>query len=397
MKGEKLLQFLKRHPDWENVFFILEALQKKGFEALLAGGCVRDALLEKLPGDFDIATSAKPEDVKNTFPKTEDHAEKYGSIGVLQKGTYVEVTTFRQDGSYKDGRHPESVRFSSRKEDASRRDFTVNAFYLDPFQKKVLDDFEGLKDLKEGVIRCVGDPKIRFEEDHLRLLRAVRFAIQLDFSLEEKTSEAVKNQASSIAKIPKERIYKEISKMFSFKKNRSAINLLKEQGLFSFVCPYWEGWGLTSVENKEISFSAFFAFTFLKEKGQVDLKTYVSKLKESSFPGAKTKKIKALCDTLPQMLESKNKGERLLFLKTHPELMELLYFFISFEKEPWKGIRERFKEGLEEPWLKGEDFLEQGFKEGPKLGQILKKSYQKQLEGEFENKKELKKWALSKK
>ena len=163
---------MRKHSQWPLVKEILQDLHLKGYKAYLAGGGVRDLLLGKLPGDLDVATSAPPNVVENLYEKTLDVGKAFGTIVVVRDSEQVEVTTFRQDGPYKDGRHPSFVEFCGEKEDASRRDFTINSMFYKPFSEKLIDYFNGRKDLSSKVIKTVGKAHARFEEDKLRLLRA---------------------------------------------------------------------------------------------------------------------------------------------------------------------------------------------------------------------------------
>ena len=171
----------------EKVRQIIEQIQKHGFEAYAVGGCVRDSLLGRTPDDWDITTSAKPQEVKAIFPRTIDTGIEHGTVTVMMGKEGFEVTTYRIDGAYLDGRHPESVEFSSNLvEDLKRRDFTINAMAYNE-QQGLVDVFEGIEDMQRKVIRCVGNPKERFGEDALRMMRAIRFSAQLGFEIEEET------------------------------------------------------------------------------------------------------------------------------------------------------------------------------------------------------------------
>ena len=204
---------------------IIDKLEEAGFEAYAVGGCIRDSLLGREPEDWDITTSARPDEVKQIFKRTVDTGIKHGTVTVLLKHRLsefnpdkyelrpYEVTTYRVDGEYRDGRHPESVSFSSLlTEDLRRRDFTVNALaYNDSFG--LVDEFDGLSDMDGRCIRCVGDPDERFTEDALRILRAVRFEAQLGFEIEEHTANAITGHADKLSLVSKERIQAELSKL----------------------------------------------------------------------------------------------------------------------------------------------------------------------------------------
>lgn len=213
-KKMKITNTSKLHIELPNsVKKIISILSKEGYEAFAVGGCVRDSILNRNPDDWDITTSAKPEDVKRIFNRTFDTGIEHGTVTVRMGGESYEVTTYRIEGEYKDSRHPESVEFTSDlKEDLMRRDFTINAMAYND-QAGLVDEFDGIKDLKEKTIRCVGNPYERFSEDALRILRAVRFAAQLGFEIEEETKKAMKELAPNLQNISAERIQTELEKL----------------------------------------------------------------------------------------------------------------------------------------------------------------------------------------
>ena len=196
----------------EQVNSILESLQKSGYEAYVVGGCVRDALLGREPNDWDITTSALPMEVKSVFPRTIDTGLQHGTVTVLCGGTGYEVTTFRVDGVYEDGRHPKEVTFTpSLREDLKRRDFTINAMAYNN-ESGLVDLFGGQKDLENGIVRAVGDPVQRFTEDALRIMRAIRFSAQLGYEIEPETLRAASALAPNLRRISSERIREELEK-----------------------------------------------------------------------------------------------------------------------------------------------------------------------------------------
>ncbi len=194
---------------------IVRHLQSAGFSAFWVGGCVRDFLLGREPGDYDIATSARPEEIEKLFKRTVAVGKKFGVLVVLEGGHQFQVATYRAEADYRDGRHPEQVTFGDAQADAQRRDFTVNGLFYDPVTEKIHDWVGGEKDLRAKIIRTIGVPEERFAEDHLRLLRAVRFAAQLGFEIEPQTLAAVRSLASKIELISAERIRDELIKLFS--------------------------------------------------------------------------------------------------------------------------------------------------------------------------------------
>lgn len=218
----------------KNVENIIERLKEHGFEGFAVGGCVRDSLLKKTPTDWDITTDALPEDMKKIFKKTFDTGIAHGTVTVLMDGVGYELTTYRIDGNYSDGRHPDSVSFSKNlSEDLCRRDFTVNAMAYS-HNKGIVDLFGGRKDLQNGIIRAVGDAKKRFDEDALRMLRAVRFAAQLGFKIDDDTFEAIRERAKLLSKVSKERIFVELNKSLcgDFAQN---IKMVYTSGLYRYI------------------------------------------------------------------------------------------------------------------------------------------------------------------
>ena len=194
---------------------IVATLQQNGFAAFWVGGCVRDFLLGREPQDFDIATDAKPESVEKLFRKTIPVGKKFGVIIVVENGIQFQVATFRAEADYQDGRRPEKIEFANAEADALRRDFTVNGLFYDPLTEKIHDWVGGEKDLRAKLIRAIGQPEERFGEDHLRMLRAVRFAAQLDFEIESGTFAAIQLLAPKIKIISAERIRDELLKLFA--------------------------------------------------------------------------------------------------------------------------------------------------------------------------------------
>lgn len=193
--------------------WVLEQLRDAGYEAYVVGGCVRDSLLHRMPDDWDITTSAKPEDTKRIFRRTVDTGIQHGTVTVMVDRTGYEVTTYRIDGEYADGRHPEHVTFTaSLLEDLKRRDFTINAMAYSPAEGLV-DEFDGIGDINRRVIRAVGDPVQRFTEDALRMMRAIRFSAQLDYRIDEDTREGICLLAPNLQKVSAERIRVELEKL----------------------------------------------------------------------------------------------------------------------------------------------------------------------------------------
>lgn len=221
------------------VLMIINNLQLHGYEAFAVGGCVRDSILARRPEDWDITTSAKPEEIKKLFRRTVDTGIEHGTVTVLIGKDSFEVTTYRVDGAYEDGRHPKEVRFTSRlEEDLQRRDFTINAMAYND-EVRLVDVFGGMQDLNHHLIRCVGDPRERFSEDALRILRAVRFSAQLNFPIEPETAEAIKELAPTLEKISAERIQAELVKLL-VSPHPERIRDAYELGITKVILPEWD-------------------------------------------------------------------------------------------------------------------------------------------------------------
>ena len=216
---------------------VCAALRCVGHRALLAGGCVRDLILGVAPKDYDIATSARAGEVMALFPRTVAVGAAFGVVVVLAPEGDYEVATFRKDGPYLDGRRPASIAFVDEREDALRRDFTINAMFFDPETGQVLDYVEGQRDLREGVIRTVGDPRGRFQEDHLRLLRAVRFGARLQYRIEPETFDAMRECAPLIACTSAERARDELVRILTEGGAAGAFQMLADTGLLEHVLP----------------------------------------------------------------------------------------------------------------------------------------------------------------
>ena len=223
----------------KKVLFIINNLQLAGYDAFAVGGCVRDSILARKPQDWDITTSAKPEAIKEIFRRTVDTGIEHGTVTVMIGKDSYEVTTYRIDGAYEDSRHPKEVRFTNcLEEDLRRRDFTINAMaYNDDV--RLVDVFGGMQDLNHHLIRCVGDPRERFSEDALRILRAVRFSAQLDFPIEPDTAKAVKELAPNLKNISAERIQTELVKLLT-SPHPERIQDACELGITKVVLPEWD-------------------------------------------------------------------------------------------------------------------------------------------------------------
>ena len=266
---------------WKRVKLVLKKLHQAGFQAFLVGGCVRDALLKRKIHDFDIATSASPKEVLRVFPRALDVWKKYGVVFLpLWKGEEpLQITTFREERSYEDGRRPSSVSYSTVEKDSQRRDFTINAFFYSIETQEILDFAEGKSDLNKKVIRAIGKAHERFEEDRLRPLRALRFAHQLKFSIHRDTKKSIILFSKEMDILSKERIYKELIKMFSVGRVGEALKILEDHRFFNILFPSLKKYkNFSKFWNQKFSFYKEAAFVwaliglpyFLKDSIEAD-------------------------------------------------------------------------------------------------------------------------------
>jgi poly(A) polymerase len=221
----------------DKAVFVIQRLRQEGYEAYLAGGCVRDMLLQKPPQDYDIATNARPEEIRGIFPETVPVGAQFGVILVIVDGVPFEVASFRYDGPYLDGRRPSHVRYGTLEEDIQRRDFTINGMIYDPIENQVIDLVEGRKDLERRSIRAIGNAQHRFEEDRLRMIRAIRFAANLKFEIETETFAAIKRLAETITEISWERIGDEVTRILIEGGARRGFELLDDCDLLGVLLP----------------------------------------------------------------------------------------------------------------------------------------------------------------
>ena len=221
----------------QNAIEIVKTLQKHGYKAFFAGGCVRDMIMGKESADYDIATNALPQDIINLFEKTIPVGAQFGVIIVVKNGHSFEVATFRTEGSYSDGRHPDYVAFSTPEDDVKRRDFTINGLLYDPLHNKILDYVGGQEDISKGIIRTIGSPAERFTEDKLRMIRAARFACRFNFPIHEDTRQAIIQLAKNIHVVSAERIREELEKILTGTNPHIGIKLLDELCLLQEILP----------------------------------------------------------------------------------------------------------------------------------------------------------------
>lgn len=398
------------HPQYPKVLEVCNLLNKNGYKAWLAGGCVRDYLLGIPAKDFDIATDARPRDVQRIFTGSLDIGEQFGIIMVPLKDAnnvnfQIEIATFRSDGEYKDGRRPEGVQFTTPEEDALRRDFTVNAMFYDPLENKLYDFVEGQNDLKLKILKAVGDPVKRFEEDKLRMLRAVRFSAQLDFEIEAETFKAIQKKRREILVVSKERIHQELTKMMTSKALMRGLKYLKESHLNEVLFETFKHFKdldlrfdksmqllknhnvLEPVVKWTLFFHPYFENTFNS------LSAIEGFLRDYKFSGKMIEAVMFNFNRLKWMETFSNyrDGEVLEFIYS-PEGSQFLSYYAELPHSSQEfqnldriiQLKTKFKE-LPFPLLNGNDLMNLGMKPGPDLKKALKAVYYHQIENRISN------------
>ena len=361
------------------VEWVIGKIRDAGYEAFAVGGCVRDTLLGRTPEDWDVTTSARPEAVKAIFERTVDTGLQHGTVTVLKNRKGYEVTTYRIDGEYHDGRHPDSVEFTPNLlEDLKRRDFTINAMAYS-HETGIVDEFGGMEDLKAGIVRCVGRPEDRFTEDALRLLRALRFSAQRGFEIEESTYAAIKTIAPNLAKVSKERVQAELTKLL-LSAHPERILLLKETGLSAQIVPGFDAVFAPALfsklsrlpAEKSLRWAGFLLCQSTKQaeavlKGlKMDNETIgnVSRMIEGAketLPLEKPAVRRAMSRYTPYQLEGALKLKELMGSPDAGEIRRL--------RE--EIIRDGDCVSLKDLAVKGRDLLEAGVERGPMVGEIL--------------------------
>ena len=376
---------------------VVRRLRDAGHQALWAGGCVRDMLRKVRPKDYDVATSAHPQDVKKLFHRTLMVGAKFGVVVVLGPRTQVEVATFRCDVGYKDGRRPQRVVYSDARQDALRRDFTVNGMFYDPIEDKVTDYVGGKKDLQRKVIRAIGRPCLRFAEDHLRMLRAVRFACTLGFTIETSTANAIRSQAPSIQRISAERIAEELLAILRSPSRAEGIALAGELGLLKVILP-------------EIDYAE--SVQRLRKLGRANSLAALACLlydpQQTDQPSRASKRARAICRRLKFSNQLLRQTDWLLATATYLlvegaakrdiSLAQLKKMMASgnFDEllllckvvAPQRAYRQLRRRSLQidpkkirpKPLITGQDLLDMGVRPGPQLGRCLEAAYEAQLD-----------------
>jgi len=388
---------------------VIKRLQRSAFQALLAGGCVRDMLLGRRAKDYDVATDAQPKDVIRLFKRTLKVGAKFGVVIVLVENRQVEVATFRTETGYADGRHPGSVEFATAAEDAGRRDFTINGMFYDPSKKKVIDYVNGQADLKSGIVRTIGKPAERFGEDYLRMLRAIRFSTQLGFAIESSTWSAVCGNAKKIAKISGERIAMELEGILIHPNRADGASMLIESGLAKVI---FSGFAHEKAKSaisvlgqlrRKVDFALALACFFAGCETEFAVRSCrVLKLSRN-----KNKHIKFLLANRGKLLDEQMSLAALKKLLAQPYFWDLYEMQKTIQKAKGHGrksiaaliaLRKRINElgDVElqpEPLLNGHDLIRLGAVPGPALGQLAEEMYIAQLEGTLHTAQQAGRWA----
>jgi poly(A) polymerase len=397
---------------------VIKELRRHGFEALLAGGCVRDMLLGRRASDYDVATNAHPEQTMKIFPRTLKVGAKFGVVIVLvrdrqtlyRSGTgQVEVATFRTETAYTDGRHPGTVKFSSAEEDADRRDFTINGMFFDPLKKKVFDYVGGREDLKKKIIRTIGKPQERFDEDYLRMLRAVRFSTQLGFKIEPLSWSAICANAKKIQKISGERITIELEGILAHPDRASGVSMLIESGLAEAIFAGIDseqmklGQAVLSQLPKQVDFALALAGFFAGCETKLSIQTsHVLKLSRNRY-----QHIKFLLTHRGRLLDEQMSLSDLKKILAEPYFSDLYELQRAIQKATIGGRKslsaliklcKRIRalgdvELRPKPLLNGHDLIRLGAVPGPGLGQLTQELYTAQLEGALQTAGQAELWA----
>jgi poly(A) polymerase len=425
----------------DNALNILKQIRSAGFTAYFAGGAVRDRLLNRVPKDYDIATNALPDQIEDLFPKTVAVGKAFGVIMVVQNGIETEVATFREDAGYQDGRRPDSVHFCGAEEDAKRRDFTINGMFYDPSEERTIDYVDGQADLDKKIIRAIGDPERRFAEDHLRMLRAVRFAHTLGFDIEPATRAAIQRHAPDLAKISAERIENEFSRTLTESlRPGDALKELVELGLMEFIIPellpmigqeqppefHPEGdvfvhtclmLNLMKNPTRSLAYTvllhdvgkpdtAFMGEDRLRFHGHETLSAKMAEpiLRRLRLP---TKEIKEIVIAVAGHMRFKDVQK--MNKSTLRKLMGADTFDLELELhrvdctgshgllDNYHFLLEKAEEMKNEPvlpqrWVTGKDLQELGVASGPRMGELIQLAYNAQLEEHFETREQLLEW-----
>jgi len=379
---------------------IVRELRSRGHEAYLVGGCVRDMVMAIEPADYDIATSARPEEIVEIFPRTESIGAQFGVILVIYRGHPFEVATFRSDEAYVDGRRPTGVVFTDAKQDVLRRDFTINGLLYDPISKEVIDYVGGQADIQAKLVRAIGDPHARFEEDKLRILRAVRFGARLGYQIEPRTWQAVVAMAPRIHQVSSERIREEVCRILTEGRAARGFRLMEESGLRREIFPEVEWTSHIEASLRFLKPGALADFAMGVLLHHTPLSSAATIVERLKFSRAEMHHILALIGNLPQFSRVRQMSVaeikrffRLNRFQDHVELARIHLMAAGKDLSDVNYVLGRLaawtdKDIYPEPLITGDDLIAIGFPPGPVFKEILTTVEDAQLEGRLRNRSE---------
>ena len=414
---------LQLSPEWGAVESVASALLAQGFKAYLAGGSVRDTLLGETPKDFDLVTDATEDQLRQLFPKSYSVGKSFGVLIVPLHGTNLEVAQFRKEGSYLDGRHPQSWQRATPEEDAQRRDFTVNALFYDLKTEQVIDHVGGLQDLQAKILRCVGNPQVRLAEDRLRLFRAVRLAAQLGFQMEFATEAALRKSAQEVFKVSAERKKEEFLKLLGSRRPHVGLQWMAELNWLSawglglevyadpgLVDPVYGG----LLRDNALGFLEKWALQRAALQGELTVETLMLAVllaplrgqglqadpslenllkEEHKLSGTQARNIRQGLQMLLGFYGLQPTGVFFWEMASRTPMGVLVHELLAMEESLVEGQSQRaaarsrnyeFRvRDLPEMWVKGRDLRAQGLKPSSRWGPVLKEAYRKQVEGEL--------------
>ena len=375
---------------------IIRELRHHGHEAYLVGGCVRDMVMKIEPADYDIATSAHPEEIMQIFPRTRSIGVQFGVVLVLYRGHPFEVATFRSDEAYVDGRRPTGVVFTDAKQDVLRRDFTINGLLYDPISETVIDYVDGQSDIRARIVRAIGDPHARFEEDKLRILRAIRFGARLGYTIEQQTWNAVQAMAPKIHQVSGERIREELGRILTEGQAALGMRMMDASGLRKEILPelVWNDHVEHSLRFVKTGAQPDFAMGILLHDTPInDVRKIVERLK---FSRAEMNHIIALVENLPRFsairqmsVSSLKRFFRTSRFEDHLALARIHLITAGSDLSDYDFAHRKQHEWSDDdirpvPLITGDDLIQMGFTPGPQFKQILTRVEDEQLEGRLQ-------------
>ena len=379
--------------------WVLRTLRDAKHQAVFAGGCVRDRLIGIPSVDYDIATDARPKKIRKLFPHVLMVGAQFGVAVVVHHGEMVEVATFRSDAAYSDGRRPDRVKFSSPKEDALRRDFTINGMFYDPIDDEIIDYVGGREDLDARIIRTIGNPDDRFSEDYLRLIRAVRFATRLDFQIEPATEAAIARLADRIQSVSGERVFDELHKMLSHPSAMTALKELERLGLMRYILPELfdapELWPAAVARAEGVAHCVDFVLTLTALLAEAPGMDIASVIRRWGAPNDTRDAVQWMARHRSDWRDAPDWSlAQLKRVIAHPQFNRLCLLWLTLEQietgqaDCHRMLRERIHtldplKIAPAPLVSGQDLLEMGLTEGPRLGSVLQQVYDAQLNEEI--------------